>query len=429
MIAAAPLDHLAVPFTDGRLDNGLRVIVHEDRSEPVVTLHLMVHVGSRHEPPGRTGFAHLFEHLLFQGSAHIPAGEHFRLVQDAGGTLNGSTSFDRTNYFEILPSNALELALWLESDRLGWFLPALDAGKFETQRGVVQNERRQRYENQPYGLWLEEMLGLLFAPDHPYAHPTIGSMADLEKATLDDARDFFQTFYRPANATLVVAGRVEGDRARALVERYFGDIPSGPPPEAPRTPAVSLDAERRKVIPERVEVPRIYVGYHAPRWKDPDSMALAAGSAVLAGHRGARLPRELVHRRRIAQECVATKIQEIEAGGLFLAILTGKPGVPIDTLLAAYDEEVDRLATEGPTEQETYAARRLLRLAVIQRLEDVGGRADALAHTAVLLDDPEFVETQQRWIEAIDGAAILAAVARWLGRGRAVVAYEPEGHA
>jgi len=421
-------DHLAIPFTDGRLDNGLRVVVHEDRSEPVVAVHMMAHVGSRHEPLGRTGLAHLFEHLLFQGSAHVPAGEHFRLVQDAGGVLNGSTFFDRTNYFEVLPSNALELALWLESDRLGWFLPALDAGKFETQRDVVLNERRQRYDNQPYGLWLETMLELLYPPGHPYRHSTIGAIADLEAATLDDARAFFQTFYGPANVTLVVAGHVEEDRARALVERYFGDISSEAPPPPPVTPRIALEAEQRVVTRARVEVPRIYLGYHAPLWKDPDSLALAAAAAVLAGHRGARLPRELVHHRRVAQECGATKMQEIEAAGLFLAVVTGKPGVGIDDLLTAYDQEVERLAAEGPTGAETAAAKRLLRLGLIQRLEDVSGRADALAHAAVLIDDPGYVELQQRQVEALDAAAIGDAVRRWLGRGRAVVAYEPDGH-
>jgi zinc protease len=421
-------DLLSIPFTEGRLDNGLRVLVHEQRGEPVVAVHVMVHVGSRHEPPGRTGFAHLFEHLLFQGSQHVPSGEHFRLVQDAGGTLNGSTWFDRTNFFEILPSNALELALWLESDRLGWFLPALDLAKFETQRAVVQNERRQRYENQPYGLWLETMLALLFPPDHPYAHPTIGAMVDIDAASLDDARAFFETFYCPPNITLVVAGDVEESRARALVDRWFGPIPSRVPPPAPTAPPVTLEAERRAVIPARVEVPRIYLGYHAPRWKDPDSMALAAAAAVLAGHRGARLSRELVHRRLLAQECAATKMQEIEASGLFLAVLTGKPGAPVDELIRAYDDVVDELAAKGPSAEETVAARRLLRLGLARRLEDVGGRADALAHAAVLLDDPGFVETQQAWIEEVDEAAIRVAVQRWLGRGRAVVAYEPKPH-
>jgi zinc protease len=418
-------ERLDLPFTDGRLENGLRVIVHEDRSAPVVAVHVMVHVGSRHERAGRTGFAHLFEHILFQGSEHVPPGAHFRHVQDAGGSLNGSTSFDRTNYFEVLPSNALELALWLESDRLGWLLPALDAKTFEAQRSVVQNERRQRYENQPYGLWLESMLELLFPPGHPYHHPTIGSMADLDAATLDDARDFFRSFYRPTNATLVVAGDVADERARALVEKWFGEIPPAEVPPGPPLPTASLEGERRRTIADAVEVPRIYVGYHAPQWKEAGSMALAAAAVVLAGHRGARLTRALVYERQIAQECMAMKWQEIEKAGLFVAVVTGKPDVDVDRLADAYDEVVDRLAREGPTEEEAAAARALLRRGLVQRLDDVGGRADALAHAAVLLDDPGYVERQQSLIDAVDGAAIRDATVRWLGRERAVVAYVP----
>jgi zinc protease len=417
----------AVPFTDGRLDNGLRVIVHEDRTAPVVAIHLMVHVGSKHELAGRTGFAHLFEHILFQGSAHVPAGAHFRYVQDAGGTLNGSTSFDRTNYFEVLPSNALELALWLESDRLGWLLPALDSEKFETQRGVVQNERRQRHENQPYGLWLEKMLELLYPTGHPYRHPTIGSMADLDAATLDDAREFFRTFYGPDNAVLVVAGDVADDRARTLADRWFGEIVPCNVPAPPVVARVELREAPRETVVADVEVPRVYLAYHAPRWNEPGSMALAAAAAVLAGHRAARLTRALVHERRIAQECVALKWQEIEDAGLFLAIVTGKPGVDVDRLIQAYDEEVERLAAEGPNEEETAAARNLVGLGLVERLSDIGGRADALAHAAVMLDDPAFVERQLREIGELDGDLIREAARRWLGPGRGIVAYVPRG--
>ena len=420
------MEPFRLPFTDTRLANGLRLIVHEDPGEPVVAVHLMVHVGSRHDPPGRTGLAHLFEHILFQGSEHVPSGAHFRHVQDAGGTLNGSTSFDRTNYFETLPSNALELALWLESDRLGWLLPGLDDEKFEAQRGVVQNERRQRYDNQPYGLWLEKMLELLFPPEHPYAHPTIGSLADLDAASLDDARRFLEAFYRPANATLVLDGDLAADPAVRLVERWFGEIPAGDPPPPPAAPPAPPVGERRETVAAAVEVPRVFVGYHAPRWKDPESLALVAAAAVLGGHRGARLQRSLVHDRRIAQETMAYKWQEIEEAGLFLALVTGKPGTEVDDLLAAYDEEVDRLAAEGPTEDEAAAARALVQLGLVRRIEEVTGRADALAHAAVLLDDPGVVERQQRAIQEIDARAIGAAAARWLGRDRAIVAYVPE---
>ena len=232
-------DQVHFSYREHVLDNGLRVILHQDRSTPVVAVHVMYHVGSKDERPGRTGFAHLFEHLLFQGSEHVPKGEHFRLVQNAGGTLNGSTWFDRTNYYETLPSNQLELALWLESDRMGFFAPSITQEKLDNQRGVVKNERRQSYENRPYGLAFETVLAEAYPEGHPYRHPTIGYMEDLDAASLEDVHDFFDTYYGPDNATLVVAGDVDPDRALAKVERWFGDIAGGDPPPEVEVPRIS----------------------------------------------------------------------------------------------------------------------------------------------------------------------------------------------
>jgi len=418
----------AIPFEEIRLDNGLRVIAHEDPASPVVTVHVMVHVGSKNELPGRTGFAHLFEHLLFQGSEHVPPGAHFTHVQEAGGTLNGSTAFDRTNYFESLPVDALDLALWLESDRLGWFLPGLTEEKFEAQRSVVMNERRQRYENPPYGLWLEKALALAFPEGHPYRHPTIGSMADLAAATFEDVRAFFLEQYAPANVTLVVAGGVDATAAAERVERWFGPIPARPAPGRPVVPPVRLAEERRETVVADVELPRVHLVWHAPPWTAPGSHEMEVAAAVLGGGRASRLWSELVYRRRIAQDVTAVSLQPLEDAGLFLAVLTGKPGTSTDELIGALDEIVTRLAAEGPSLAEMERARARLALAHAAALESVAGRADALAHAAALLDDPGYVERRPERLAAVDAAGVRDAVGeRLAGAGRAVVDYVPSG--
>jgi len=419
-------DRVAVPFSERRLDNGLRLLHHEERALPLVAVHLMVHVGSKHERPGKTGFAHLFEHLLFQGSEHVPPGEHFRTIQDVGGTLNGSTFFDRTNYFEVVPSNALERVLWLESDRFGHFLPGLTEEKFEAQRSVVMNERRQRYDNQPYGLWFEHTLELLFDADHPYGHSTIGSMEDLEAATLDDARDFFRTWYRPPNATLVVAGDVGEAEAAAQAERWFGPIEGGAAPSQPDVEPGALAEQRRLDLVEPVELPRIFVTWHVPGWRDDRRDALGLAARILAGNRGARLPAELVYRREVAQEVWATRFSELEDTGLFVLGAAGRPEAGIDDLLGGIDEEIHRLADEGPGADELDRARLEARLALVGRLSNVGGRTDALAHAAVLLGDPADVERRQAILDEVGVEEVREAVRTWIDHDRrAVVTYTP----
>lgn len=422
-------DRVSVPFSERRLDNGLRLLHHEERATPVVAVHLMVHVGSKHERPGKTGFAHLFEHLLFQGSENVPPGEHFRTIQDVGGTLNGSTFFDRTNYFEIVPSNALERVLWLESDRFGFFLPGLTEEKFEAQRSVVMNERRQRYDNQPYGLWFEHTLDLLFEDDHPYGHSTIGSMEDLEDATLDDAREFFRTWYRPANATLVVAGDVGEAEAVELVERWFGPIGNGGDPPRIDVEPGALEVERRTDLVESVELPRVFVTWHTPGWRDDRRDALGLAARILAGNRGARLPAELVYRKGIAQSVSANRFGRLEDTGLFLLAAAGKPGTAVVDLLDEIDAEIRRLAEQGPDDEELERARREARLGIVRKLDDVGGRSDALAHAAVLLDDPSQIERSQEVLDEIDAAEVRDAVREWVDHDRrAVVTYTPERH-
>jgi zinc protease len=253
---------ITLPYAKRTLPNGLDVIVHEDRRVPIVAVNLWYHVGSKNERPGRTGFAHLFEHLMFEGSEHYNGG-YFLPLQQAGALLNGSTNSDRTNYWEVVPTSALELALWMESDRMGYLLPALTRERFETQRGVVLNERRQNYENRPYGMALMALSAALFPPDHPYHWLTIGDAEDLRAMEFEDVRSFFRTYYHPANASLALAGDIETERGFELAEAYFGEIPAGAKPSSVHAEA-SVAREVRLVLEDRVELPRVYMAWHSP---------------------------------------------------------------------------------------------------------------------------------------------------------------------
>src|SRR5829696_7990014 len=293
-----------VAFSDQRLDNGLRVIVAEDHLAPVVAVNLWYNVGSKHEVPGKTGFAHLFEHVMFQGSRNVAKAEHMALVQGAGGTVNGSTWLDRTNYYETMPSHQAELALWLEADRMGTLLDALNQENLDNQREVVKNEKRWSYDNRPYGSWYEKVQGHLFPPEHPYHHITIGSMADLDAGSVDDVSTFFRTYYAPNNAVLSVVGDVDPDDVRRWTERYFGGIPANaniPPIGDLSVPSV-LGREVRETVYDKVPLPRVYVGFRAPAYGDPRLDALDIAAQVLAGGKGSRLHRRLVRDERIAQD-------------------------------------------------------------------------------------------------------------------------------
>src|SRR5438094_3939560 len=290
---------------DYRLPNGLRVVLNEDHSAPLVAVNLWYHVGSKNERPGRTGFAHLFEHMLFSGSEHVGNNEHFRYVQSVGCVLNGTTFFDRTNYFETLPSHYLAMGLWLESDRMGFFLPALTPEKLNTQRDVVKEERRQRYDNVPYGTAFERLLHLAYDPDYSYHWPTIGSMEDLGAASLDDIGDFFRTWYRPDNAVLTVIGDFVPAEAKQLVEQYFADIPPGgsfPRFDLQRRP---LGGERRESYGSPVQLARLYRLYHLPKMAEPDWIAADLLSSVLSGDKASRLEKALVLEQQIATDVAA----------------------------------------------------------------------------------------------------------------------------
>lgn len=369
-----------IPFTGFVLENGLNVLVHEDRSLPLASVNLWYHVGSKNERPGRTGFAHLFEHVMFEGSAHVEGGAFDQLLESAGGVNNGSTTTDRTNYWENVPSNALELALWLEADRMGFLLEAMTQEKLDVQRDVVKNERRQSYENRPYGLAFETVLGALYPPDHPYHWPVIGSMEDLSAATLDDVRGFFRTYYAPNNASLAVAGDVDAREVRERVEHWFGDIPSGPPVPPVVVPGAALDSAPRVVLEDDVSLPRLYLAWRAPRHFTPEDAVLELLASVLADGKGSRLYRRLVYDERVAQDVSAFQ-HGGEVDGSFFVMVTARPGVGLAGLERAVREEVARVASLGVTDEEVERALARVESAFVEALERVGGfggKADRL---------------------------------------------------
>ena len=399
-----------LPLEDYRLNNGLRVILNEDHSAPLVAINLWYHVGSKNERKGRTGFAHLFEHMLFSGSEHVGNNEHFRYVQSVGGVLNGTTFFDRTNYFETLPSNYLALGLWLESDRMGFFLPALTQEKLDIQREVVKEERRQRYDNVPYGTAFERLLNLAYEPDYPYHWPTIGSMADLGAASLDDIRNFFQTWYRPDNAVLTLVGDFAPDEAKRLIEQYFGEIAPGrsfPKFNAQRKP---MNGERREVVPSLVQLPRVYRLYHLPKMGEPDWIYGDLLSTILASDKASRLERVLVHEKQIAQD-VAAYILPTEATGMLLLHATAKENVPIEDIEATVDDEIVRVVRDGITADELTRAKNRAEVDIAHQLENYDMRADLIGMLTTFFGDPTLVN---RWLEPYDKATAedLARVAK-----------------
>jgi zinc protease len=380
---------------DSRLPNGLRVVLNEDHSAPLVAINLWYHVGSKNERRGRTGFAHLFEHMLFSGSLHVGNNEHFRYVQSVGGVLNGTTFFDRTNYFETLPSHYLALGLWLESDRMGFFLPALTQEKLDIQREVVKEERRQRYDNVPYGTAFERLLHLAYEPEYPYHWPTIGSMEDLGAASLDDIRDFFATWYRPDNCVLTIVGDFVPAEAKELVSQYFGDVaPAGRfPPFTPtrRPPGV----ERREVFRSQVQLPRIYRLYHLPKMGERDWVHADLLSTVFTSDKASRLEKALVYDKQIATD-VAAYVLPTEATGMLLLQATVKEGVPIEDVESVIDEEIVRVVSSGISEDELTRAKNRAEVDMAHQLENYDARADLIGMLSTFFGDPTLVD---RWLD------------------------------
>jgi len=419
---------MIIPIERYTLPNGLRVILSEDHRQPVVAVNLWYNVGSRNERVGRTGFAHLFEHMMFQGSQNVPNTEHIAHIERVGGSMNGSTWLDRTNYFETVPANRLELALWLESDRMGFMLEALTQEKLDNQRSVVQNERRWRVDNQPYGDWDERIQSLVYPPDHPYHHSVIGSMADLDAATLDDVREFFRTYYAPNNAVLTLCGDFDAQQARDLVERYFGPIPRGPEiPPLPGTTAIPtrLEAPVRQEVEGAVALPRVYLAFRIPPYGEEEFHAGDVAAHVLATGKSSRLYRSLVRERRMAQSVVAFAFPIVTGAAMLVLWATASPGVEVAALETALWEELQGVG-KAVSQEEVDRAVTGIEARQTLALQQVGERADQLSMFATLFDDPDRINRELEEYRAIRAESVARFAAEYLRPEAAVtLVYRP----
>jgi len=416
--AAAHQSPIDIPFKKFVLQNGLTLIVHEDHKAPIVAVNVWYHVGSKNERPGRTGFAHLFEHLMFNGSENHK-GEFFAPFEQAGATdQNGTTNEDRTNYFENVPTNALDLALWMESDRMGHLLGAIDQAKLDEQRGVVQNEKREG-ENEPYGKVWDFLTPRLYPANHPYSWTVIGSMEDLDAAKLDDVKQWFQTYYGPANAVLVIAGDIDAETARAKVEHYFGDIPSGPPVGRQDAWIAKRSGSQRGILQDRVPQARLYRVWNVPGWGTADNTYLELAGQVLTSGKTSRLYKRLVYDEQIATD-VAAFLDTREIGGLFVVQVTARPGDDLSKVERAVNDELARFLKTGPTPAELARVKTGFRASFVRGVERIGGfggKSDALAQGEVFGGRPDAYKSKLERVAAATPAQLLRAATQWLADG------------
>jgi zinc protease len=422
----APLE---VPYRQFQLSNGLNVILHQDKTVPVVAVNVWYHVGSANEKPGRTGFAHLFEHLMFEGSKHVPEGQFDILLEAAGANNNGSTTNDRTNYVIDVPTNALELALYLESDRMGYLLDAMPPEQVNSQRDVVKNERRQSYENRPYGMASLEIDKMLWPAGHPYSWPVIGYMEDLTAASQQDVVEFFKKYYAPNNASLVIAGDIDFDRTRALVEKWFGELPRGAVVEPVAPPPAMLTEIKRQTITDQVSLPRLYLAWLTPRYFSPGDATLDLVSSILTGGKNSRLYKRLVYEDQIAQD-VSSFQSSSALGSSYLIIATARRGRTAAELQKAIDEEIDRLRREPPDAREMQRALNQIEASFYRRMERVGGfsgKADQLNAYYFAGGGPDFFAEDLARYTSLTASDLQAAIVKWLPRERRVeLVVEPE---
>jgi len=379
------------------LPNGLRVVFAEDHSNPVVSVNLWYNVGSRNERPGRTGFAHLFEHMMFQGSENVPDTEHIAHIERVGGSMNGSTWLDRTNYFQTVPAHWLELVLWLESDRMGALLPAMTQEKLDNQRDVVKNERRWRVDNQPYGDWDERLQALVFPSDHPYHHSVIGSMEDLDAATLDDVSEFFRTYYAPNNAVLTICGDFDPTQARAWIEKYFGPVPRGPEtPPLPGQPEIAtrIGREVRERKESDVALARVYFAHRIPPYGSDGFYAADVAAHILASGKSSRLFRSLVREQRVAQDVVAFAFPVVTGSSMMVLWATAQPATTAEAMESLMLAEIDAIARGEVTEAEVERALTNIEARHVIGMQQVSERADQLSMFTTLFDDPELINTE-----------------------------------
>lgn len=422
----ASSDSIKIPFETYKLPNGLTVILSQDKTTPTVAVNVWYYVGSKNEMPGRTGFAHLFEHVMFTGSGHVPYGLHDKLTEGVGGSNNGTTNNDRTNYFETIPSNYLETALWLESDRMGFLLDKLDLAKLNAQRDIVKNERRQGVDNQPYGRVSEIFSAAMYPKGHPYSWPVIGSMADLSAASEEDVKEFFRLYYAPNNATLAVVGDFDPAQAKAWIQKYFADLPQGKPVQRPSVPLGKLEASKRLVYEDRVQVPRLYIQWPTVGFKNDDDYALAVMGSILSGPRTARLTKALVYDSQKASQ-VSGFQNAAENVGVFQVTVVPRPESTLTELEAAVDQVLQKFISEGPTEEELQKAKSGLELGFLRGLESNLGKANQLINGAVFYGDPGYFKTDYQKTLAVTAADVKRVASQYLTRSRIVLSVVPKG--
>ena len=418
---------VGIPHRLYQLPNGLRLVVHEDHSIPMAAVNVWYHVGSGYEQAGRTGFAHLFEHIMFEGSANVPEGDFDNLLEAAGAINNGSTTTDRTNYYEVVPSNAVELALWLEADRMGGLLETMSQQKLDVQRDVVKNERRQSYENRPYGLFFETAAKALYPAGHPYSWSTIGSMDDLSAASIEDVSGFFRRFYVPNNAVLAVAGDVQAEQVRQTVERLFGWIPAGERVSRPAPPIPPIPQTRYLTLEDRVTLPQVNLMWRTGKAYGPDDAPLTALAAVLTEGKNSRLFRRLVYQEQIAQDVSAFNYSQLLSGDFYVR-LTGREGIQLDRLERAVDEEIAKLAATPPSAEELQRVKALVETRFVRGLEPLESRADQLNQYLYYTGEPDYSAKELAQYRALTPADIQRVARQYLqGKNRIVISIVPTG--
>jgi zinc protease len=417
-----------IPHEKYTLPNGLEVILHVDRSVPIVAVEGFYKVGSGDEKPGRTGFAHLFEHVMFMGSQNVPVGKFDQWLEAAGASNNGSTNFDRTNYYETGPSNALPLMLWLDADRMGWLLPTMDKTKLDLQRDVVKNERRQGVDNAPYGKADETILPVLFPQGHPYSWDVIGSMDDLSAAALDDVKDFFRQYYAPNNATITIAGDFHPDSAKAWVKKYFGAIPRGAMAiTRPVAPAITLTRDTVLVVEDRVQLPRVYYTWHGVKAFSTDDAALDAFTDIVANGKSSRLYRTLVYEKQLAQD-VRMSNQSQKLDGMIQLVVTAKPGVQPRELDAEITRVLNDVLANGVTERELTRVKNGMRASMLDGLASVASKAFRLSYYNYFTGSPDYLAQDLARYESLTPATVQQAGRTHLaGRPRVVLTIVPDG--
>jgi zinc protease len=425
-LAAQSSNAVNIPFERMTLPNGLEVILSVDHTVPQVAVDVWYHVGSKNEVPGRTGFAHMFEHVMFTGSGHVPYGMHDRLTEGVGGNNNGSTTNDRTNYYETEPSNYLESALWLESDRMGFLLDKLDQEKFAAQRDIVQNERRQGTDNQPYGRAFEILTTAMFPPSNPYSWPVVGYISDLQKATVDDVKDFFRQYYAPSNATIAIVGDFDLPQTKALVTKYFGDLKRGAPIVRPTVTAPVLSAEKRLTFEDRVQVPRLYISWPAVGDDNDDTYALQSLGDILAGSRTARLTKAMVYERQSATN-VGAFADDNENAGSFVVSITPRTGHSLTELEATADSIIAQIQRDGPTAEELARTSAGLEFGFVSALQSNLGKADILLNGQVFHGDAGHFRTEYAKLKAVTAADVKRVANKYLVPGRVVLSVVPLG--